>query len=59
MVQAGIGRTFQNIRLFQNMTVIENVLVGMHVKLRSHLVDAIISLAAAGRGRTRGPRPSA
>src|SRR3954454_16483484 len=43
MVQAGIGRTFQNIRLFQNMTVLENVLVGMHVKLRSHLVDAIIS----------------
>ena len=43
MVQAGIGRTFQNIRLFQNMTVIENVLVGMHVKLRSQLVDAIIS----------------
>src|SRR3954469_7001240 len=37
MVQAGIGRTFQNIRLFQNMTVIENVLVGMHVKLRSQL----------------------
>jgi branched-chain amino acid transport system ATP-binding protein len=43
MVQAGIGRTFQNIRLFQNMTVIENVLVGMHVKLRSQLVDALIS----------------
>ena len=31
MVEAGVGRTFQNIRLFKNMTAIENVLVGIHV----------------------------
>jgi branched-chain amino acid transport system ATP-binding protein len=39
----GIGRTFQNIRLFQNMTALENVLVGMHCRLRSSWVDALFS----------------
>ena len=56
---AGIGRTFQNIRLFQNMTAIENVLVGMHTKLRSNMIDALLSTprqrreeeAAAGAAR--------
>jgi branched-chain amino acid transport system ATP-binding protein len=38
----GIGRTFQNIRLFQNMTALENVLVGMHVRLKGNLFEAIL-----------------
>ncbi len=33
----GVGRTFQNIRLFGTMTALENVLVGMHSRLRSGL----------------------
>ena len=40
--QRGIGRTFQNIRLFKNMTALENVLVGMHVRLKGNLFEAII-----------------
>src|SRR3954469_24134762 len=40
--QRGIGRTFQNIRLFQNMTALENVLVGMHVRLEGTLFEAIV-----------------
>ncbi len=34
VVHAGVGRTFQNIRLFGNMSVLENVLVGLHHTLR-------------------------
>ena len=40
--QRGIGRTFQNIRLFQNMTALENVLVGMHVRMKASLFGAIL-----------------
>jgi branched-chain amino acid transport system ATP-binding protein len=42
ITQRGIGRTFQNIRLFQNMTALENVLVGMHVRLSGNLFQAIL-----------------
>src|SRR5437773_6855752 len=38
----GIGRTFQNIRLFQNMTALENVLVGMHSRMKANLFNSVI-----------------
>lgn len=38
---AGIGRTFQNIRLFSHMSVLENVLVGMHSRLGLSLLDVL------------------
>jgi branched-chain amino acid transport system ATP-binding protein len=42
ITERGIGRTFQNIRLFQQMTAIENVLVGMHSRLRGGIVQSIL-----------------
>ena len=38
----GMGRTFQNIRLFQNMTAIENVMVGMHARLKANLFASVL-----------------
>jgi branched-chain amino acid transport system ATP-binding protein len=38
----GIARTFQNIRLFANMTAIENVLIGMHSRLKAGAVGAML-----------------
>ena len=43
MVEAGVGRTFQNIRLFKNMSAVENVLVGMHPKLHGNLLSAMFN----------------
>jgi branched-chain amino acid transport system ATP-binding protein len=41
ITQRGVGRTFQNIRLFQNMTAMENVLVGMHCRLKGGIMGSI------------------
>ncbi|MEA2514223.1 MAG: branched-chain amino acid transport system ATP-binding protein [Thermomicrobiales bacterium] len=40
----GISRTFQNIRLFANMSALENVLLGMHCRLTSSPLGAILRL---------------
>jgi branched-chain amino acid transport system ATP-binding protein len=42
VAELGIGRTYQNIRLFQNMTVIANVMVGRHVRMKAQWWDAIL-----------------
>ena len=42
ITKRGIGRTFQNIRLFQQMSAVENVLVGMHARLKSGGISSIL-----------------
>ena len=54
----GIGRTFQNIRLFANMTALENVLVGMNCRLKASWVGSLLRPPAVvqeeARARQRG-----
>jgi branched-chain amino acid transport system ATP-binding protein len=38
----GIGRTFQNIRLFGTMSALDNVRIGLNVHLKSHWWDSVL-----------------
>ncbi len=42
ITQLGIGRTFQNIRLFQTMSSLENVMVGMYSRTRGGIVGSVL-----------------
>jgi branched-chain amino acid transport system ATP-binding protein len=42
ITKLGIGRTFQNIRLFQHMSSLENVLVGMHARLSGGIIASVV-----------------
>lgn len=53
IVQAGIARTFQNIRLFGNMSVSENVMVGEHTRLNATLFGALFRTAAQKKEEIR------
>src|SRR6266704_1847153 len=49
ITKRGVGRTFQNIRLFPQMTALENVLVGMHVRLKGGSLGSIFGLPRVRR----------
>src|SRR5271169_2849603 len=59
ILERGVARTFQNIRLFPNLTVIENVMIGMHARLDTGPIGALLRLPgnrreeAAARGHAR------
>ncbi|MDA8121049.1 MAG: ABC transporter ATP-binding protein [Deltaproteobacteria bacterium] len=56
VTRMGIGRTFQNIRLFPRMTARENVMVGRHVKTRSGIWGSVLRTRSqrAEEDRIRG-----
>ena len=44
IVELGVGRTFQNIRLFGAMTVLANVMVGHHVRMKASWWGSLLRL---------------
>jgi len=44
VVQKGIARTFQNIRLFKSMSVLDNILIGFHNQMHYSYLEAIMRL---------------
>ena len=44
IAERGIGRTFQNIRLFTELSVLENVMMGHHLKQRGTLTETLLHL---------------
>jgi branched-chain amino acid transport system ATP-binding protein len=42
LAQAGIARTFQNIRLFANLTALENVMIGRHLRTGAGVFGALL-----------------
>ena len=49
IVERGIARTFQNLRLFSNMTLLENALVGAHTRTSTGAVGAVLRLPRVKR----------
>ncbi len=47
IVECGIARTFQNIRVFAGMSVLENVLVGTYPRTQTGLLGAALGTASA------------
>jgi branched-chain amino acid transport system ATP-binding protein len=56
VTERGIGRTFQNIRLFQDMTSLENVLVGMHSRMHGGIVGSIVGTRKVRREEAAADR---
>ncbi len=53
IVEAGIARTFQTIRLFSNMSVLENVLAGHHCRIQAGPISAMLRLPRQRREEKR------
>jgi branched-chain amino acid transport system ATP-binding protein len=52
IAEAGIARTFQNIRLFPDMTAMENVMVGRHCRTQSEFFSTLFKTKAFQREET-------
>jgi ABC-type branched-subunit amino acid transport system ATPase component len=49
ITSAGVGRTFQNVRLFENMNVLENVMAARYCRTHGMLVESLFFLPRSRR----------
>ena len=47
IARMGLGRTFQNLRLFSDMTVLDNVKVGLHAHIQAGFLASLIGVGKA------------
>jgi branched-chain amino acid transport system ATP-binding protein len=47
ILEKGVARTFQTLRIFKNMTVLENVAIGFHSRTKSGLFDSLFGTRRA------------
>ncbi|MDA8405767.1 MAG: ABC transporter ATP-binding protein [Deltaproteobacteria bacterium] len=50
IAERGVGRTFQNIRLFGDLSVLENVILGHHLRQRGTLIETLLRLPRSRSG---------
>ncbi|MBO9644778.1 MAG: branched-chain amino acid ABC transporter ATP-binding protein/permease [Pseudacidovorax sp.] len=48
----GMGRTFQNLRLFAELSVLDNVMLGRHSRMRNGFFASLLGMPAARREET-------
>lgn len=53
ILEAGVARTFQNLRLFKNMSAIENIAIGFHTRMHTTLIDAVFDTPRSRREEER------
>ncbi len=56
VLDRGIARTFQNLRLFPSLTVLENVMIGRHARLSTGAFGALLRLPRLAARRGGGAR---
>lgn len=49
IARLGIGRTFQNIKLFDSMSVVDNIMVGAHFSMKLGMIRSIFDIGATRR----------